>query len=81
MENNQEENTFYKEVDVRKQKIAELREQGVIVYADKFNRTHKISEAIASWGKGESLWSSDCKACDGEVFIFKNFRRGRCYST
>ncbi len=44
MENIQEENNF-KEVYVRRQKIEELRSKGVIVYADRFERTHKIAEA------------------------------------
>ena len=44
MENNQE-NMFLKEIDVRRQKIADLRNQGFVPYAAKFERTHKIIEA------------------------------------
>ena len=33
------------EIDVRRNKIETLKKEGVIVYKDKFERTHKISEA------------------------------------
>lgn len=33
------------EIDIRKDKIKKLKEQGIIVYADKFDRTHTILEA------------------------------------
>ena len=42
MENN---NNLSAEVDIRREKIKSLKNAGVIVYKDKFDRTHKISEA------------------------------------
>lgn len=42
MENN---NNLSAEVDIRREKIKNLKNAGVIVYKDKFDRTHKISEA------------------------------------
>ncbi len=33
------------EVDIRKDKVRKLKEEGIIVYAEKFDRTHKLVEA------------------------------------
>ena len=35
------------EVDIRKEKIKKLKQEGKIVYAEKFDRTHKLVEAKA----------------------------------
>jgi lysyl-tRNA synthetase class 2 len=40
-----EKQDLYKEADIRKHKIKTLKEQGKIVYKDRFERTHKIVEA------------------------------------
>ena len=47
LENTQEleQEKLYKEADIRKQKIKTLKDEGFIVYADKFERTHKIVDA------------------------------------
>ena len=37
--------TSSKEVDIRREKIAALKHSGVIVYKEKFERTHTINEA------------------------------------
>ena len=42
MENNQ---NLSNEFDIRKEKIRQLKQSGVVVYKEKFDRTHKISEA------------------------------------
>jgi lysyl-tRNA synthetase, class II len=47
LENTQEleQEKLYKEADIRKQKIKTLKDEGFVVYADKFERTHKIVDA------------------------------------
>ena len=50
------------EIDVRRNKIETLKKEGVIVYKDKFERTHKISEA-RKLSDGEKV-----KVCGRMVF-------------
>ena len=50
------------EIDVRRNKIETLKKDGVIVYKDKFERTHKISEA-RKLSDGEKV-----KVCGRMVF-------------
>ncbi|MFA6330392.1 MAG: lysine--tRNA ligase [Clostridia bacterium] len=54
------EQDIYKETDIRKQKIETLKKQNIVVYAEKFERTHKLCEA-------QNLNEGDVTAIAGRV--------------